>query len=1188
MARALRNRYFTSLKIEGRILPPDYLQTVATLKAPKQAASDYGLSKSLAIKDEISRYWLMAKDLYASYTKRYLRRDLPPEQVGVEEWLERLLRIVLGYDDLTSTESVFRGDRFFRLTHHACAGSVPLLLVTQDFNLDKADSSLGHDGRRQSPHGMMQEYLNSEDHALWGFVSNGTKLRVLRDNASMTRNAYIEADLDLLFSDELYPDFAAMWLAIHASRLRTIDDQPSSSIIETWRKEANASGERVRENLRDGVTESLRQFGNGFLQHPSNRQLREKLESGELSAEQYFEQLLRLVYRLLFLFAAEDRDLLHSPEATNEQRGVFAEGYGLSRFRDLVLRRRNYDQNQDLWQGLKITFRALSEGANGLGLPALGGLFRGDQCADLDASAIANEHLLEAVRTLAFFRTDRGLSRVNYKDMDTEELGSVYESLLELHPVLEVGTSPWRFAFSGDSDAKNKKGSDRKLTGSYYTPPSLVGELIASTLDPVIADAISSCPEYPRTAILELNVIDPACGSGHFLLAAARRLATEIARIDSDTDTPDETTRRQALREVVRHCIFGVDRNPLAVELCKTALWLETIQPGKPLTFLDSHILRGDSLVGVLDPEIMADGIPESAYKPLTGDNRAICLDLKKRNRSPTQKSLFDQEAVLEVAVSNIDLDDMPEDTIENVERKRAAWEAGLNEPTRARETLRSNLFVSAYFGPKTHDNHELIPQTQDLLRMVDGRPERKGVREFSCRIALDHDYFHWYLAFPEIMQDGGFDVVLGNPPWERLKLQEKEFFASRSPKIANAPNKPIRDQLIRQLNRETASPIEKNLHFDFLKAKRGSEAASHFVRTAGRYPLTGVGDVNTYAVFAELFLQLVNPSGRAGMIVPTGIATDKFTKGFFDHSISRQNLVSLFDFENRERIFAGIDSRIKFCLLTLCGKNNQVPEPVFAFYLHQIDHLKDAERRFALTSQDFSLFNPNTRTCPIFRTRRDMEITRKMYQRAGVLWNEGHGTQTAANPWGVRFSTMFHMSNDSSLFRTRQQLEDDGWALDRNVFFRGLQKYLPLYEAKLFHQYDHRFATFEGVSKTAITKGSARAVPTEEKTNTTSVVQPRYWVPEKNVAKKLDNDEFDIIAEPSRAEPSRAEPSRAEPSRAEPSRAEPSRAEHYATIRLITRSTDRRTILCAVLPRCGMGHKAGIINFEIGWSQCD
>ena len=278
----------------------------------------------------------------------------------------------------------------------------------------------------------MQEYLNAEDNCLWGIVSNGSKLRILRDNPSLTRPSYIEADLDLVFTEELYPDFAALWLAVHASRLKPVDDKPSSSIIETWRAKAHETGERALENLRGGVTEALRQIGNGFLQHPDNHDLRAALADGTLSPEHYFQQLLRLVYRMLFLFTAEERDLLHAPEATGTQRAVFADGYSLSRLRERALRRRHYDHHWDLWQGLQITFRALARSrAPALGLPALGGLFRTGQCPDLDNAAIANERLLDAVRSLSFFRSDKALARVNYRDMGTEELGSVYESLLE-------------------------------------------------------------------------------------------------------------------------------------------------------------------------------------------------------------------------------------------------------------------------------------------------------------------------------------------------------------------------------------------------------------------------------------------------------------------------------------------------------------------------------------------------------------------------------------------------------------------------------------------------------------------------------------------------------------------------------------------------------------------------------------
>ena len=865
MARARNGVGFTALKVEGGILPPEFLTEVAALGAPRQSGADYGLSKSLSIKEEIARYWRIGNDLYGRYAERRPRRDLKASRVAVDDWLVPLLRTLLGYDDLATAGSVELEDRVFRLSHRACGGAVPLLLVTHDFDLDRADPRLGGNGRRLAPHGVMQEYLNAESEALWGMVSNGSKLRILRDNPSLTRPSYIEADLDLVFTEELYPDFAALWLSTHASRFRPTGDKPSSCIIETWRAKAHETGERARENLRDGVTGALRRLGNGFLEHPANNELRKALDGGTLTPEDYFQQLLRLVYRMLFLFTAEERDLLHAPDAAGRERGVYAEGYALSRLRERALRRRHYDRSSDLWQGLQVTFRALARGAPALGLPPLGGLYREDECPHLDKSAIANEDLLEAVRSLAYFPSlsGRSLARINYRDMDTEELGSVYESLLELQPVINVHARPWRFAFASDgSNEKKTKGSARKLSGSYYTPPSLVGELVRTTLDPVIARAIAERPDDPRAAILDLRVLDPACGSGHFLLATARRLAAEIARIDSGADVQDEKTRQHALREVVRHCIYGVDRNPLAVELCKTALWIETIEPGKPLTFLDAQIALGDSLIGVLDPEIFADGIPAAAYKALTGDNKGVCTDLKARNRQRGQGDLFDEEAMLEVAITSVDLDAMPENSLEEVERKRSAWKAARRDRTRAREALKADLFAGAFFAPKTAGTLKTVPLSDDLQR---GGSElgRAGVEAHVGELSDRRRFLHWHLAFAEIMQNGGFDAVLGNPPWERIKLQEKEFFASRSPEIAGARNKAARNRLIRQLNRDDATVAEKALFREFRNAKRAAEAASQFVRTGGRFPLTGVGDVNTYAVFAETCLQLINPKGR-------------------------------------------------------------------------------------------------------------------------------------------------------------------------------------------------------------------------------------------------------------------------------------------------------------------------------------
>ena len=420
MASSRKDHGFTAVRIEGGILPPEFLQTVASLQASQQSGMDYGLSKSLVLKEEIGRYWRMAKDLYSDYSRNRVRRDLDAREVGVDKWLVHLLSSVFGYDVLTEVESISVGDRVFKLTHKAYGDAVPLLLTTRDFDLDKSDPLFGHEGRREAPHGLMQEYLNAEDISLWGIVSNGSKLRILRDNPSLTRPSYIEADLDLIFAEDIYSDFATLWLTVHASRLKPDDDKPSSCIMEVWRAKAHETGERARENLRHGVTEALRQIGNGFLEHKDNDDLRESIRDGNLSPEKYFQQMLRLVYRMLFLLSAEERNLIHEPNATDLQREVFADGYSISRLRERSLRQRHYDYHQDLWQNIQITFRAVAQGQPALGLPALGGLFNSDECPDLDKSAITNKRLLEAVHNLSFFRSEKSLARVNYRDMGTE------------------------------------------------------------------------------------------------------------------------------------------------------------------------------------------------------------------------------------------------------------------------------------------------------------------------------------------------------------------------------------------------------------------------------------------------------------------------------------------------------------------------------------------------------------------------------------------------------------------------------------------------------------------------------------------------------------------------------------------------------------------------------------------------
>ena len=387
----------------------------------------------------------------------------------------------------------------------------------------------------------------------------------------------------------------------------------------------------MRNGLRAGVTQALLTLGQGFVQHPANHALRQALQSGSLSPQDYFAQLLRLIYRCIFTFSVEERGLIPAQPTAQEAQAdpaaarakaaaaqAYASGYALARLRDLALRRRARTRFDDLWQAVKIVFHGLGQGQPRLGLPALGGLFAAHQCPHLDAAQLTNADLLAAMHALRWAPTPGGgpLAPIDYRNMGTEELGSVYESLLELVP--EVDLPARRFGFVGLTSEGSTAGNDRKLTGSYYTPDSLVQELIRSALDPVIAQRLAQNPAQPVEALLAIRVIDPACGSGHFLLAAARRLAEKLAQLRAPEGAVTPQAYRHALREVVGRCIFGVDRNPMAIELARTALWLEGFEEGRPLGYLDHHLQVGDALLGLTDLQALERGIAKDAFKPLS------------------------------------------------------------------------------------------------------------------------------------------------------------------------------------------------------------------------------------------------------------------------------------------------------------------------------------------------------------------------------------------------------------------------------------------------------------------------------------------------------------------------------------------------------------------------------------------
>jgi hypothetical protein len=559
----------------------------------------------------------------------------------------------------------------------------------------------------------------------------------------------------------------------------------------------------------------------------------------------------------------------------------------------------------------------------------------------------------------------------------------------------------------------------------------------------------------------------------------------------------------------------------MAVELCKVALWIEAVDPGKPLSFLDAHIQCGDSLVGVFDPKVLEQGIPDEAYKPLTGDDKPTCTSLKKENasfRKAGQKGTLQTTLNLQTSppISRSqqrlqEIEAMPETTLAEGSAKQAAYEAWEQERSSDPQTLAADLYTAAFFLPKTKESRAKVPTSEHLLLLQSGQ-EIPGDLELTVEEASrDFRFFHWHLRFGEVMEKGGFDCVLGNPPWEVTQLREKEFFAGLSIGIASL-NGEKRKLAVRDLRLQDPSAWDK-----YVLAKRESESWSEFCRS-GAFPLCARGKINAYQVFAEQALNLLSCSGRGGVIVPTGIATDDGTKAFFEHITTKGLLVSLYDFENKEALFKGVHRSYKFSLLTLGSGQSKAD---FVFFATRTSHLSDDERHFSLGADEIRLINPNTRTCPVFRTCMDSEIVMKVYRAHDTLVSEEKNNQ--AQLWPIGFhSRFFNMTEDSSHFEETSQAGR-----------------VSLYEAKQIHQYDHRWATYDS-------NCDCRDATLQEKQEPAFVCKPRYWVDSNEVLRRLKNMNW--------------------------------RMNWLLGWRRITNATNERTCIASVIPFAAVGHTISLL----------
>ena len=923
---------------------------------------------------------------------------------------------------------------------------------------------------------------------------------------------------------------------------------------------------------------------------------------------------LIFLYRLLFVLYAEDRGLL----PVNDVR---YDDYGLrKRVRDDIADRMAQgdtfsDTAANYYNRLIELFRLIDEGDHSIGLPPYnGGLFSRDTAPMLGNVRLPDAVVAPVIFAMSHREIDGARHFVNYRDMSVQQLGSIYERLLERELANDdeggVTIRPNSYA--------------RKDTGSFYTPQELVDLIVERTLKPLVEEQLKTFEEKsdalrkdrrprhareaalyrhdPADAVLDLKVLDPAMGSGHFLVTAVDFLSDYVAELieyvpavpawlGGEYESPlvgridrirREITQRadesgwiidesqltdQAIirRMVLKRCIYGVDKNRLTVELAKVSLWLHSFTVGAPLSFLDHHLRWGDSLIGFRVGDVVSE--MERLGTMFTGTVIAAAEAATEGMKMIEEKSDSDVSEVRESA-----------SLFEQVEETTADLRGLLNFLASRRwltTGLKRKELVSVD-GPLVETLGWYPGSSYELLsggpNQLDGSVPPKSEISWSrfnefwhkARELADRERFlHWEAAFPGVWKywsnarsDGGFDAIIGNPPWDRIKLQEVEWFATRDPELARAPTAAARRTEIERLRTEGDPMVSA-----FDEAKERADSLGRLIRASGEYPLLGGGDINLYSLFVERTMKLVKPNGLVGLLTPSGIYADKTAATFFKSLSTDGRISGLYDFENRRLgtgqppFFPDVDSRFKFCAFIFGGEDRRFVETECAFFLHDTETINDPDRCFPLTPDDFVRVNPNTGTAPVFRTRRDAEITRGIYERHSVLVDRSDGEERRA--WPVKYVRMFDMANDSHLFRTAEQLDADGfYPIEGNRWKRGVEMCLPLYEGKMVQAYDHRAASIVDRQDNLFRPGQPVRTLDEEHLDPAFFPRPRYWISRREGA--LAENGFNW----------------------------------FLAFKDITASTNVRTMIAAIVPEVGCGHTLPVLvpgedDFDAALTAC-
>lgn len=1072
------------------------------------------------------------------------------------------------------------------------------------------DRRSGQRGEDTPPAAQMIRYLRRIDDLTsgklrWGILTNGARWRLYYQGAKSVSENFFEVDLAQVLGIEGHEGglFALSESdRLHALRVfilmfRRAAFIGTSSDPRTFHQRALDEGrfyeERVSTNLSSLVFDSV---------FPTIvRAIAREAPAAPL--QEVREASLILLYRLLFILYAEDRDLLPVGDSRYDD-------YGLrDKVRGTIGDRKSRndifsDTAARYWATIDDLSRAIDKGDASIGLPPYnGGLFDAEKTPLLTKVRLPDSVMADVIDALSFEREGETRRYINYRDMSVQQLGSIYERLLE-HEVIKrddaIEIRPNVFA--------------RKSSGSYYTPDDLVKLIIHETLQPLIDDRVAAFHAKaeelanddrplatrlgalkridPAERLLELKICDPAMGSGHFLVSLVDYLSDQIndamadaeatvtwghyvsplaSRIEAIRNTilgnaekrgwtvnEEQLNDRHIVRRMIlKRCVYGVDKNPMAVELAKVSLWLHTFTVGAPLSFLDHHLRCGDSLFGLWVKRGLA---------------KAAEIENGSRKKADKGQTLFLYEAVqraLRAASSMQILEGLTDAEIAEAHRSADVF-AEIEEMTAPLASLLDFFSALDWLELATPANKAILQAYLaglfgDPVQLALGKVKPDPAQHTSDRAKADATSFakllsevrelideekllNWQVTFPGVWSnweadalDGGFDAVIGNPPWDRIKLQQVEWFAARAREIAVQQRADDRKRMVAALVKK-ADPLAK----DYAKAEARAEATARIARSNGEYPLLSRGDVNIYSLFVERAMRLAKPAGMVGLLTPSGIASDKTASVFFKGISTKGHLKALYDFENGRQgteaapYFPDVHRNFKFSAF-IASPSRTFPSTGCAFFVHDVAELHDPERCFTLSAADFARVNPNTGTAPIFRTQRSAAITTAIYKRLPVLIDRSGASEVAA--WPVRYATMFHMTNDSSLFKTRKEIEEQegGYPVGANRFRSAAGEWLPLYVGRMIHQFDHRSASVEVNDENVHNAAFSGDVTPQQKADPSFSPTPQFWVNSSNI-------EW------------------------------PCKTEWAIAFRDIARSVDSRTMFAAAIPRSAVGNTAPLV----------